>query len=69
VLPHRGAIRANASELQALAALLRGSSAVNARGVAHLRLLVTDGAGPTYTDRIGHALAAALDEARVAAAA
>lgn len=64
VSPWRAAIRSNAGELHALAALLRGSSAVQPRGVARLRTLVSDGIGPLYTDRDGGALACALDSAR-----
>ena len=68
VVPFRRAIRANATELRALAALLRGSTPVRARGVAMLRALVTDGTGPAYTDRDGGALAGRLSSARSAAA-
>lgn len=66
VLPSTAAVRANSQELHALAALLRGSSPVRARGVAMLRRLVTDGTGPVYTDRDGDALAAQLSRARSA---
>jgi hypothetical protein len=68
VLPFRGAVRANADELRALAALLRGSTPVYARGVAMLRRRATDGTGPAYTDRSGAALARRLRDARVAVA-
>jgi hypothetical protein len=66
VLPSRAAVRANSQELHALAALLRGSSPVCARGVAMLRGLVTDGTGPVYNDRDGDILAAQLSRARAA---
>lgn len=66
VLPFRNAIQANASDLYALAALLRGPRPVYAQGVAMLRRLVTDGTGPAYTDRDGGTLAHRLDDARVA---
>jgi hypothetical protein len=66
VRPYRRAIQANAPELHALAALLRGSSPVKARGVALLRALVSDGTGPVYTDRDGRTLARDLDNARTA---
>lgn len=64
VLPFRRAVRANAQELLALAALLRSSTPVYARGVAMLRRLVTDGTGAAYTDRDGRALAEQLRRAR-----
>lgn len=66
VLPSRAAVCANAVELDALAALLRGPVPVYARGIAMLRLLVTDGTGPAYSDRQGGALADALCRARAA---
>jgi hypothetical protein len=68
VLPSRKAVAANAEELRALAELLRGPSPVYAQGVAMLRILVTDGTGPVYTDRDGRALAARLFGARRAIA-
>jgi hypothetical protein len=66
VRPHRDAVRANATELHALAALLRGPSPVYPRGVALLRALVSDGTGPAYTDRDGSVLARELGSARAA---
>jgi hypothetical protein len=66
VLPCRRATRANAAELLALAAILRGPAPVYARGVAILRGLLTDGTGPAYTDRRGGALADQLRNARIA---
>jgi hypothetical protein len=66
VRPFRSAVHANATELHALAALLRGSTPVHARGVALLRTLLTDGTGPAYTDRQGGALARQLRHARTA---
>jgi hypothetical protein len=66
VLPFREAVRVNASELHALAAVLRGPSPVYASGVAMLRRLITDGTGPAYTDRDGAALAHELSQARAA---
>jgi hypothetical protein len=64
ILPSRRAIAENAEELRALAALLRGPSPVYAQGVAMLRVLVSDGTGPVYTDNDGGALAAQLFGAR-----
>jgi hypothetical protein len=66
VLPSRKAAHANATELHALAAVLRGPSPVRARGVAMLRALLTDGAGVAYTDRSGDQLARELSRARAA---
>lgn len=66
VLPSRAAVVANATELHALAALLRGHNPVSPRGVAMLRVLVTDGTGPVYTDPDGSALAHGLGRARAA---
>ncbi|MGA2927509.1 MAG: hypothetical protein ABSG43_16240 [Solirubrobacteraceae bacterium] len=66
VRPARAAVGANASELLALAALLRGPTPMYARGIALLRTLVTDGTGPAYTDRDGRALAKSLQDARLA---
>jgi len=67
VHPYGSAVRVNAKELRALAALLRGSTPMSARGVAMLRTLVVDGTGPAYTDRHGSALAHQLRTARTAA--
>jgi hypothetical protein len=69
VRPYRAAMRANATELHALAALLRGSSPVCPRGVARLRVLVRDGTGPAYTDRDGGVLGGELGSARAQIAA
>jgi len=66
VLPYREAVHANASELFALAAVLRGPSPVYARGVAMLARLLTDGTGPAYTDHSGTELALELSAARAA---
>jgi hypothetical protein len=64
VQPFKRAVHENAPELYALAALLRGPDPVYAQGVAMLRQLVIDGAGPAYTDRNGGALAGHLRSAR-----
>ena len=63
ILPSRNAVRANLQELHDLAAVLRGPSPVYAQGVAMLRVLVSDGTGPAYTDRDGSALGARLRRA------
>jgi hypothetical protein len=60
VLPSRRAIAANADELRALAVLLRGTSPLYAQGIAMLRILVSDGTGPVYTDPDGQVLAEQL---------
>ncbi|MFZ0042513.1 MAG: hypothetical protein WAK93_14470 [Solirubrobacteraceae bacterium] len=60
IRPSRQAALANRSTLLDLAAVLRRNEPVYARGIARLRLLVTDGTGPAYTDRRGEALAHAL---------
>ncbi len=50
---------ANAQELNALAVLLRGRAPLNARGVALLSELLSDGTGPAYrggSDELAHRL-------------
>jgi hypothetical protein len=66
ILPSRSAIRANAAELHALAALLRGPAPLYARGVAMVRELLIDGTGPVYNGAGGAALADRIRDARVA---
>jgi hypothetical protein len=66
VAPTPSAVAANADELAALAALLRAEVPVYARGLAMLRNLLTDGAGPAYTDPLGPAFGCALEEAHAA---
>jgi hypothetical protein len=67
VLPHRRAIAANAAEIGELAELLRASVPLYARGLAMLRALLADGAGPVYNDRTGRVLSLALSDAHAAA--
>ncbi len=64
-LDPREALRANGSELLALAQLLRGSQPLYVRGLAILYLLLSDGTGPAYegdeaalTETLGEAHAA-----------
>ena len=64
ILPSRAAAIANEQELLGLAAMLRDDRPLNARGVAMLNMIVTDGAGPAYTDQRGDALALELKIAR-----
>ena len=66
VIPSRRAIEANRAELRDLVAMLRAPRPVYARGVAMLRRLVRDGAGPAYAEAQGFALHSALSEARIA---
>jgi hypothetical protein len=63
-LPAPEAVRRNREELMALARTLREGGAAYARGVALLELVVTDGAGPAYTDPDGTVLAGRLRQAR-----
>ena len=66
VRPFKRAATANAPELHALAARLREPAPLYARGIAMLSRLLTEGAGPAYTDRCGDLLARRLHDARVA---
>jgi hypothetical protein len=68
VAPSRAAVRANRSLLVELAAALRRSIPVYARGLALLEIVLTDGTGPAYTDTGGEALARELMMARTALA-
>jgi hypothetical protein len=63
-LPSPEAVGRNREELMALARTLREDGAAYARGIALLELVVTDGAGPAYTDPDGVALARRLRQAR-----
>jgi hypothetical protein len=64
--PFKRAAAANAAELHALATRLRGSGPLYARGIAMLSRLLTEGAGPAYSDRRGELLAQRLHDASVA---
>ena len=66
VRPFRRTSTANAPELRALAARLRGPGPLYARGIAILARLLTEGTGPAYSDRRGDLLAQRLRDARVA---
>jgi|SRR5689334_15278240 hypothetical protein len=66
VRPLRAAAAANASELHALAARLRGPGPLYARGIAMLSSLLTEGTGPAYNDSRGDLLAQRLRDAREA---
>jgi hypothetical protein len=66
VRPSRAAAAANAPELHALAARLRGPAPLYARGIAMLSRLLTEGTGPAYNDSRGDLLAQRLRDARVA---
>jgi hypothetical protein len=65
IYPSRQAALTNRPALFELASVLRRGGPVYAGGVARLRLLVTDGTGPAYTDRRGEALARSLQLAAV----
>jgi hypothetical protein len=64
ILPSRAAMLANRSALLEIADTLRRDRPLYARGVAMLELILTDGAGPAYTDRRGEVLAGQLEIAR-----
>ena len=66
VRPFGRAAAANAPELHALALRLRGPGPLYARGIAMLSRVLTEGAGPAYSDRRGDLLAQRLRDARVA---
>ena len=58
--PHPAAARVNREGLEALAASLRDDAPLYVRGLARLQVVLSDGAGPVYTDRDGRALASEL---------
>jgi hypothetical protein len=64
-LARRKAVRANAHELNELAAVLRGGSVLYAPGIAILGELLSDGAGPAYRGEAAD-LAHELHRARMA---
>ncbi|HEY2772051.1 MAG TPA: hypothetical protein VGI87_15860 [Solirubrobacteraceae bacterium] len=67
VTPRRAAVTSAAGELDELAGLLRSRSPLYARGIAMLRELLCDGAGPVYAGA-PEDLASTLAEARLALA-
>jgi hypothetical protein len=58
--PHPAAARVNRERLEQLIALLRGDGPLYVQGLARLQVVLSDGAGPVYTDRDGRALAREL---------
>jgi hypothetical protein len=64
ILPSRAAMLGNRSEMLELADILRQDRPLYARGVAMLKVILTDGTGPAYTDQRGGALARQLQVAR-----
>ena len=58
--PCRKQVREAPPQILAIAARLRDGTPVEARGVANLKLLLTDGAGPCYVRSHPHALAEPL---------
>jgi hypothetical protein len=63
IRPRPRAVAAAAQEMDLLAARLLAPGPVSARGVAQVRLLLTDGCGPLYFDGSGVDLRAALARA------
>lgn len=63
-VPRREAMRRNRHRMLELAGILRSGRPAYARGVAVVELVLTDGAGPAYTDGGGEALARQLRLAR-----
>jgi hypothetical protein len=61
VLPRRRAVEANRPRMLELAATLRTSGLLYARGIAILELVLIDGSGPAYTDARGEGLARELE--------
>jgi hypothetical protein len=61
VLPRRHAVDANRQRMLELAARLRTSGLLYARGIAMLELVLIDGSGPAYTDARGEGLARQLE--------
>jgi hypothetical protein len=61
VLPRRRAVEANRPRMLELAATLRTSGLLYARGIAILELVLIDGTGPAYTDARGEGLARELE--------
>jgi hypothetical protein len=66
VLVARRAVRGAEPALRALAEALAGDAPVAARGVARVRLLLTDGQGPLYRDQGADELVRAANSARLA---
>ncbi len=58
--PHPAAAQVNRGRLEQLIALLRGDGPLYVQGLARLQVVLSDGAGPVYTDRDGRALAREL---------
>jgi hypothetical protein len=63
VRPRRRAVAAAAQEMDLVAARLLAPGPVSARGVARVRLLLSDGCGPLYFDGSGVDLRAAMARA------
>jgi hypothetical protein len=60
------AVRATTADLEDLARRLVAAGPAAARGIAQVRLLLTDGTGPLYSETAGEDLAAAVRRARAA---
>jgi hypothetical protein len=63
IRPCREQVRAAAPLIDAIVLQLRSDAPLDARGVARLQLLITDGSGPCYVQRHPQALTAALQTA------
>jgi hypothetical protein len=63
IRPCREQVRAAAPQIDAIILELRSNRPLDARGVARLQLLITDGSGPCYAQRHPRALTAALQTA------
>jgi hypothetical protein len=59
--PCRTSVLAAAPQIQALIIMLRADAPVRAEGIVRLRALLSDGAGPIYTQRRSEVLAGTLD--------
>lgn len=62
IRPCRGQVLGALPEIMAISALLRSAEPIDARGVAMLRLVLSDGAGPCYVRSRPGALTEALQE-------
>jgi hypothetical protein len=64
IMPSRAAVLGNRSEMLELADILRQDRPLYANGIAMLKVILTDGTGPAYTDQRGDVLARRLQVAR-----
>jgi hypothetical protein len=64
IMPSRAAMLGNRSQMLELADNLREDRPLYASGIAMLKVILTDGTGPAYTDQRGDVLARQLQVAR-----